>query len=241
MLSSQRLFLLDYDGTLVNFKPTAAQAKPTAAVRKILLALCNDHRNTVVVVSGRDCTTLDNWLGDLPVGLAAEHGQFIKEPGGGWLPQADIRMSWQQDILPRMLIAQRKVPRSVIEEKQTALVWHYRRSIARDALPAARELTGSLRPLIKKLHLTLLPGHKIIEVKDARTNKYTAAKYWLSQRPWDFVLAAGDDRTDESLFQAIPKVGFSIKVGPGQTRARYRLAAPKGLLSLLEQLGVALP
>ena len=39
----------------------------------------------------------------------------------------------------------------------------------------------------------------------------------------DFVLAMGDDNTDEDIFKALPPTGNSIKVGADRTVARYSL------------------
>jgi trehalose 6-phosphate synthase/phosphatase len=47
-----------------------------------------DPRNNVVIISGRDADTLDNWLGHLPVSLVAEHGAAVKLKGEEWKEQA---------------------------------------------------------------------------------------------------------------------------------------------------------
>jgi trehalose 6-phosphate synthase/phosphatase len=54
----RRLLLFDYDGTLVDFAPTPAEAKPTSAMLRLLGSLTADPRNTVVIISGRDHATL---------------------------------------------------------------------------------------------------------------------------------------------------------------------------------------
>ena len=37
----------------------------------------------------------------------------------------------------------------------------------------------------------------------------------------DFVFAAGDDRTDEDLFERMPNETWTVHVGPGPTRAAF--------------------
>jgi trehalose 6-phosphate synthase/phosphatase len=56
------------------------------------------------------------------------------------------------------------------------------------------------------------------------------------------ILAIGDDRTDEDLFASLPPDAISARVGPGATRARYRLegtAAVRALLQMVADSGAA--
>ena len=55
------------------------------------------------------------------------------------------------------------------------------------------------------------------------------------------VVATGDDRTDEDLFASLPPEAITVRVGPGPTRARFRLegtAAVRGILQMLVETGV---
>jgi trehalose 6-phosphate synthase/phosphatase len=84
-----------------------------------------------------------------------------------------------------------------------------------------------------------MQGSKVIEVKQSNVNKGRAAQRWLSASDpaFDFILAVGDDVTDEDLFQALPDQGYSIKVGPSnQTSARFYLQNAAGVRQLLKDL-----
>ena len=72
----RRAILLDYDGTLMPFCDDPAQVRPDRALLDLLCRLGSCEDNAVVVVSGRDKDTLEKWLGDVPVGLVAEHGAW---------------------------------------------------------------------------------------------------------------------------------------------------------------------
>ncbi|GLD98062.1 hypothetical protein PINS_up019285 [Pythium insidiosum] len=79
--SQRRLFLLDYDGTLVSYQSMAELAEPTPAVLSCLEELSADPQNAVYIISGRDKGRLQEWFGYLPrVGLAAEHGYWFRPP-----------------------------------------------------------------------------------------------------------------------------------------------------------------
>src|SRR5579872_5682826 len=95
--ASRRLFLFDYDGTLVKFAPTPGAARPTTSVMKLLTSLSTDRRNSIVIVSGRDTHTLDNWLGHLPIGISAEHGAFSKDKAG-WQTLLKPEPKWKNRV-----------------------------------------------------------------------------------------------------------------------------------------------
>jgi trehalose 6-phosphate synthase/phosphatase len=63
-----------------------------------------------------------------------------------------------------------------------------------------------------------------------------AAMHWFSKGTFDFVMAIGDDSTDEDLFAVMPPEAVSIRVGIGRTQARSSLRTPKDVINLLGQL-----
>lgn len=232
--SSNRLLFFDYDGTLVGFKPLPEQALPSKTVYRVLENLLADPHNTVVIISGRDRQFLDRVLGHLPVGLAAEHGFFIKT-GQTWRHNSDASSDWKGIIYPILRAAVEAHPGSILEEKTSALVWHYRLS-ARHAETAARRLYRQLQPQLADMGLMAMPGHKVLEVRVAGVDKGQAAQHWLSAATHDFILAAGDDTTDEDLFAAMPPEAHTIKIGRSHTAATHRLPGPGALIGLLKSL-----
>jgi trehalose 6-phosphate synthase/phosphatase len=83
------------------------------------------------------------------------------------------------------------------------------------------ELKTDLSNLILNQDLEILEGSKVIEIKEAGINKGAAANNYTHQKQYDFILAMGDDWTDEYLFKALPKETFTIKVGTDRSEARY--------------------
>ena len=75
-----------------------------------------------------------------------------------------------------------------------------------------------------------------MEIKNLGISKGRAAKFWLKGRKWDFLLAAGDDYTDEEMFEALPDGAYSIKVGINISKAMYRVDTPDEFRSLLKEL-----
>jgi len=235
--ATKRLFLLDYDGTLVDLMPTPPEAVPTKELRIILSRLAADPENTVVIVTGRPHETLQEWLGDLPLSFAAEHGFLIRDKDGDWQPSIHLDDSWKPEVRTIMQKLVDEVPASILEEKENALAWHCRAVVDRERAPLEQAaLVERLHPLAERLGLRIINGDNVIEVQPNGISKGIAAKRWLDQGGWDFVLAAGDDTTDEDLLKAIPEDGFTVKVRPGESVAKLRAATPADMLRLLDNL-----
>jgi trehalose 6-phosphate synthase/phosphatase len=79
-------------------------------------------------------------------------------------------------------------------------------------------------------------GNKIVEVRNSGIDKGTAIKKVLASGQYDFIFAAGDDRTDEDMFKTLvnKKNCFTIKVGAHASYAKYNLHTPQMVVSLLE-------
>nr|MDO8077352.1 bifunctional alpha,alpha-trehalose-phosphate synthase (UDP-forming)/trehalose-phosphatase [Candidatus Freyarchaeota archaeon] len=234
--SSRRLILLDYDGTLVPFATRPSMAKPDEELLGILEALSQDSKNEVVIISGRERGTLDRWFGKLDVGLTAEHGVWVKEKEGAWEIIKPLRNDWKEEIRPILEMYADKTPGSFIEEKEFSLVWHYRRADPELGEMNVRELKDTLLHLTATLNLGILEGSKVIEVKNAGIDKGLAASRWLSKEEWNFILAVGDDWTDEDVFAALPENAYSIKVGLERTQAKFNLNSVGDVRSLLKEL-----
>jgi trehalose 6-phosphate synthase/phosphatase len=234
--SDKALLLLDYDGTLVTFSPKPAEAMPGARLLRLLEKLTKNPGTEVVLISGRDKNTLDGWFGGLNLGLVAEHGVWIKEKGGGWEMIETLTSDWKEEVHPILESWVDRTPGSFIEEKEFSLVWHYRKSNPRLGELRARELINNLSNTVASLNLQLLEGNKVVEVKNAGINKGRAASKWISKDKWDFILALGDDWTDEDIFKALPSSAWSIKVRFGVSAARFSLSSPSEATSLLRKL-----
>jgi trehalose 6-phosphate synthase/phosphatase len=230
-----RLLILDYDGTLAPICKQPEDAAPDEALRGTLRRLAEDPRNTLVICSGRDRDTLDRWLGDLPVLLAAEHGAFHKE-GGVWHGlQAEMPV-WDEEVLAVMERITHQTQGAWVEKKRTALVWHYRNVDAWLAELREKQLLASLMEPCARLSLRVMRGNKVVEVKPFDFNKGAEVQRLLAKGSFDFVLAMGDDVTDEDMFRALPPDAVTVKVGSFSPQARYTLGSQGETLPFLRTL-----
>ena len=82
----------------------------------------------------------------------------------------------------------------------------------------------------------MLEGARVFEVRPRGVNKGTVLPEVLAMAPGATVLAIGDDRTDESLFSALPPGAVGVHVGGGQTLARYRVSGVAAVRALLKRI-----
>lgn len=232
--AKQRLILLDYDGTLAAFKSHPEDAKPAPELLALLQQLANDPANHIVINSGRDQLILEQWLGMLPISMAAEHGAFYKEDG---IWHNKIRkIDWGTGIMSILQLFVSKTPRSHWEMKETALVWHYRECDTWLGTLRAQQLVNALLSICTRQKLQIMQGNKVVEIKSPEYNKGSEINRLLSGKSYDFVMAMGDDVTDDDMFQALPKNAISIKIGSVSEAANYNLLFQKDVLPLLQTI-----
>ena len=147
-----------------------------------------------------------------------------------------LKNDWKSQVRPLMELYVDRTPGSFVEEKGYSLSWHYRKADPGWGSLRARELRDDLADLTENLALGVLEGSKVIEVKDVTVNKGQAAADWLAARDWDFIIAAGDDWTDEDMFDALPDTAYTIKVGSGTSKARINLESYRDVRTLLNKL-----
>lgn len=239
--ANSALLFLDYDGTLREFTGHPYDAVPKRSLLNLIESLSGKPDVQVIIISGRDRKTLDKWFGHLPLNLVAEHGLFIKEKGCQWQQIKPLTGNWKPDLKQIMLHYSRKLPGSFVEEKEFSLVFHYRKSEYNLAQLRVAELVSRLMNLTGNRDVNVLHGNKVVELRNSGVDKGVAAMHWLSQvKPESgFILAVGDDWTDEDLFRVMPPYAYSVKVGMGLSNALYNVNDTPMMLSLLKQLNEA--
>ena len=234
--SGKRLLLLDYDGTLVPFSPNPEGAVPGQELVKLIAGLCANEQNDVCLISGRNSAWLDKYFHNLPINLIAEHGARYKWKHQQWITDVQTHNEWKEQVHNIMEMYVRRCANSFIEEKDFSMVWHYRNANMEQGKLRSFELISELNEYIHNRHLQVLPGNKIVEVRQSGINKGTFLKKLIEREHYDFIFAAGDDRTDEDMFRvlALKPNTYTIKVGPEASYAKYNLHTPHMVLSLLE-------
>src|SRR6266851_541195 len=236
--ADRRLLIFDYDGTLVPFARRPQQAVPPVSVLDLLNAMAADSKNRVVLISGRSPENLGRWFGTVQgLWLVAEHGAELKDPSAPtWealRPQSTS--DWKATVMPILEHFVDRTPGSFVEEKKYALVWHYRMAEPEFGEWLANELVSMLEAMLAETELRAFRGEKIIEVRPVWVNEAEAFERLLAAQPEpDFLFAAGDDRTDEDLFERITGEAWTVHVGSGPTKAAFSVPDFESVRKLLE-------
>ena len=234
--AGRRALLLDYDGTLVPFVEDPKLARPDAELMDLLRGLAANGGNEVAIVSGRPRRDLEEWFGQLPTSLVAEHGVWLRPRAGEWRMLRAITTEWKDRVRPILQAYVDRLPGALLEEKEFSLAWHYRRADPELASRRARELLDALAGFTRNIDVQVLEGNKVLEVRNTGVSKGTAASEWLASLRAEFILAIGDDWTDEDLFRALPPSAYSVRVGLASTAARYYLTNHTAVRRVLREL-----
>lgn len=235
---------LDYDGTLRDFTLRPEDAVPDEGLLPLLKRL--GEKADITLVSGRPKGFLEKHFGGQGFNLVAEHGyrwSRVEDPEWGLLnPMVDT--AWKADILPQLEQITEMTPGSHIEEKPSALVWHYRGTDPEFGEWQARRLLTELTDLTASLPVAVHHGKRIVEVASLQVNKGRAVEALMRQLGSEAALAAGDDQTDETMFalegmEELAEQYHTIHIGNTDTRAQH-VVGFNGFRSFLENLAKTL-
>jgi trehalose 6-phosphate phosphatase len=232
-------FFLDIDGTLVEFAPRPDAVRIDPATVQLVGRLHTGTGGAVALVSGRPIVTIDDLFAPLHLPVVGQHGVERRDARGHLhihspAPEALRRAA------ATLAAATARHTGLVFEDKALSLTLHYRQ---------APQLEGYVRETVTAVaaelgdEYELLNGKMMIEVKPAGRSKGAAIGDFLREAPFEHRLPVfiGDDRTDEYGFGAVNRVGgHSVKVGAGETSARWRLADPQAVNAWLAASATAL-
>ena len=233
--AKNKLVLLDYDGTLVDFTPVPEDAVPSAELKDILLRISSTPNTKLIIISGRSQIDIERFVGELPIDIIAEHGAMLKKKGK-WIKQNVDISEWQEPVLAVLKKSTSSCLGSFVEEKTFSLAWHYRN--ADTGYDQSRKLIRILEKMNLSHNFKILDGNKVVEIKSNEIGKGKATKYLVERENYDFILSIGDDKTDEEMFEFLMShpEAITIKVGEGNTMAKYLLANVKLVIKLLKRL-----
>ncbi len=228
---SRLLVATDFDGTLSSFteRPEDSQIDPVA---QVALRKLSELPNTfIAVISGRALSDLSSRLPALDrVRLVGSHGhEFDLDTAC----QLDRKQREQLEIAKKIVgTAVCKCPGARVEVKPHSVVFHYR-----GIDPSPDMIIQSLRTELAKLGFgLLLNGNKVIEFSVVHTSKGDALDRLREHIQPTITFYIGDDVTDEAAFAVLGPSDVGVKVGPGETRARFRVSSMPEAVQLLARL-----
>jgi trehalose-phosphatase len=221
----------DYDGVLAPIVTDPARAFALPEAMAAVRGLAALPGTTVALVSGRARRDLAALAGTPPaVRLVGSHGSELADGIRLAPAQAELRERLAA-TLPELL---QDYPGTWLESKPTSLVLHTRTAASPEVGAAARAVVRSGPGSWPGVHLT--DGKEIVELAVVATHKGTAVAALREESAADAVLFLGDDVTDENAFAVLRDQDVGVRVGPGQTLARYRVPDPPAVVQVLERL-----
>jgi trehalose 6-phosphate phosphatase len=224
---------LDLDGTLLELADHPSLVIASPRLKALLPELPRITDGAVAVISGRRIEDLDRVLAPHSYVAAGVHG-LERRDGSGRVQSAGDAASLQgvRAVVDEFVAAHAGL---WIEDKGAAVAVHYRSrpELEPDVHRFVGDLQGRLPPDIE-----ILLGHSVFEIKPGVADKGSAIKAFMDERPFTgrTPVFAGDDVTDEAGFRTVNELGgVSVKVGAGETAARWRLADVESVLAWLER------
>lgn len=231
---SQTAFFLDFDGTLAEIAADPARVSVARETRIALGRLDQATGGALAIISGRSIAQLDVMLGPLRLPAAGVHG-LERRNAGGVLARDHVDPVAAQQLTFIVSAFADDWPGLLAEAKPGSVALHYRNrpEMAARCIAFAEGLAQN------NDRITLIEGKKVVELKLSSRTKGDAIAAFMAEAPFYHrrPFFAGDDVTDEAGFALVNAMGgVSLKVGPGETAARHRVADRAAFIAWLESL-----
>jgi trehalose 6-phosphate phosphatase len=221
---------LDFDGVLAPIVTNANEAMLLPGALEAVGELA--AVTPVAIVSGRSIEDLGRFGFPDHIDMFGTHGLERRDQGPVELAEQERR---RHERLAQLAAdaANQAGDGAWVEVKPASVVLHVRASPPDTSAASVEELH---RRAADVTGVHVMPGHGIVELLVRVTSKARAVEVLRAEGHCGGIIFVGDDRTDEEVFLALGDEGCSVRVGPGPTAARYRLAGPPEVLQFLHEL-----
>ena len=221
LLSTTAALYLDFDGTLADIALHPDEVVVSEPLPQLLLALRERLAGAVAIVTGRRLAAVDAMIAPARFAGSGLHGAELRADGDS--PAKTSADPSGAEPLARALRARfADDARIYVEDKGAAVSLHYRRAPERE-----QECREAMRALAPAGRFDVSEGSRVVEARPRGAAKGAALAALAQQAPFAGrqPVFVGDDMTDEDGFRAAERMGgYGVKVGPGPTAARYRIA-----------------
>jgi trehalose 6-phosphate phosphatase len=223
---SRAMLAFDYDGVLAPLITDPEGAPMRRSTERLLAEVAS--RWPCAVVSGRSYAHVMKLTRGIVPLVVGNHGYELGHARP--VPRAALELvrGWRA-ALERELAGEAGV---YFEDKRSTLSVHYGLGRSWRRLEAqVRRAAGALEGA------RLVQGKKVLNLIPAGfPDKGDAVRSLLRRLRAETALYAGDDVTDEDAFAVGPPLVLGVRVGPGRSRAPYRLSRQEDVDALLEIL-----
>jgi trehalose 6-phosphate phosphatase len=197
--------LLDIDGTILDFAPAPRQVSVPAGLPQTLTRICSVTGGALALVSGRSIDDIDLIFSPLRLAAIGVHGAEMRT--GGNAPVQTRAVPLSETLKSRLAKVAELGPGILVEDKGYSVALHYRLAPASepDVLSAIRTICAG----VPQEAVEILSGKFVVDIKPAAINKGDAVLALMQYAPFAgrHPIFIGDDLTDLSVFDVVPKFG----------------------------------
>lgn len=228
LMAGPAVYGFDFDGTLapIQARPEGVAMAPGLAERFADLT----RRVPVAVVTGRSVADVAPRVPGAPRWIVGNHG-------GEGLPGADpSRLAAQARVCAAwraQLTGLGELDGVFVEDKTYTLCLHYR--LAPDREAARRRLDAAARALDPAPHV--VTGKCVLNLlPEGSADKFLALAALAALAGDGRAFFIGDDDTDETVFARAPASWVTVRVGAGETAARFGVPDQAAVANVVELL-----
>lgn len=233
-LKAPFLFMLDFDGTLVEIaqRPELIRVEPKVP---LLLADLAAAGHLVYIVTGR-------FSHDVKARIAPAAIPVIGLHGLDWNGEIKaFRNIHFDEINEAIAPLSKQYPGFFCEDKKVIIGFHFRKIEFSQREKAKKHVRDIIEKYLSGLDpsdssLSILEGHEIIEIKPGIVNKASAAQHLTLMHAAHYPIYIGDDIPDEEAMVVLGSSALTIRVSPEEieTRAQFQLESPSLVLDFLQ-------
>lgn len=233
-VARRALLTFDIDGTLAPIVARPEAARIPAPLQQALAQLC--ARAQVAVLTGRGRDDARRMLAFQPAYVLGNHGvEGLPGAQASVARLAEVCAGWRAALERQRTLGQAGV---VLEDKRYSLSLHYRR--APDPPYAERVIAARVAALSPPAHVVM--GKCVVNLlPPGAPTKGDALRMLLRQLPCGCAIYAGDDDTDEHVFDLPDDMVLGIRVGARHASgATLYVDGPEIMLDFVEYLNQAI-
>jgi trehalose 6-phosphate synthase/phosphatase len=235
--------VLEYESALVPGLRHDVPSAPDPELLDVLRALSQRAGVSLHVLSSLDHDTLDAWFADTPVVLWGNHGLWTRERDGRrWRRTQWTSMAWKDDV--RLLFEQftSRTPGSFVEERPSALIWHFGRAEPVLARTNAQLLGALLDDAAVPLDYRVSMPADAVHVRCAGAHAATALEKLIeSSAPATQVFLFSGSCGETDLRRVLRPGDRVVGVGEPAMTADCLLPDLRAVRSVLRELSATLP
>jgi trehalose 6-phosphate phosphatase len=208
--ATQRLLILDYDGTLAPFHPQRNKAAPFPGMLEVLREIEGARHTKICILSGRPVYELSTLLDGLQIDMWGNYGLERLSPGQGYSsielpPESRSILDAAFDALPAF-------SRPLVERKLGSLAMHWRGLEPHEQEMMRKAALESWSKIAHDYHLMLNGFSGGVELRFPFPSKCSAAEVMLAGLGGAACAYLGDDLADEEVFRLLAGRAFTVRV-----------------------------